>query len=55
MQILAWLGVPVAATLLAIGWAHWASRERGPAETQDTVAQYERFRSAMTRDERGRR
>jgi hypothetical protein len=52
MEILAWLGVPIAATLVAIGWTHWSSRERGPAQPHDTVAAYERFRSAMGRDER---
>jgi hypothetical protein len=52
VEVLGWLGVPIAATLLAIGWARWSARERGPAETRDTVASYERFRSAMSRDRR---
>jgi hypothetical protein len=52
MEILLWLAAPVAATLAAIGWAHWSTRERGPAETEETVAAYERFRSAMDKDGR---
>ena len=48
MEILAWtLGLPTVATALAIGWVHWASRPRGPVDPQDSVAAYERFKTAM--------
>lgn len=50
MSILAWtLGLPTVATVLAIGWVHWATRPRGPIEARESVAQYERFRAAMSR------
>ncbi len=48
MTILAWtLGLPVAATLVAIWWTHWSSRPRGPEEAFDTVQAYERFKHAI--------
>ena len=40
------LPVPVA-TVAAIAWAAWSSRTRGPEETADGIAAYERFRSAL--------
>lgn len=44
---LAWLlPVPVA-TLGAIAYASWSMRVRGPEEAMDSVASYDRFRSAM--------
>ena len=49
MGVLAWLGVPAAATVLAIGWVHWTSRPRGPVETNQSLAEYDRFRQAMSR------
>jgi hypothetical protein len=47
MGVLAWLGVPAAATLLAIVWVHWASRARGPIETDESLAERERFVAAF--------
>lgn len=48
MAILAWtLGLPTIATVLAIGWVHWASRPRGPVETHESVAAHERFKAAL--------
>lgn len=41
-----WLAIPVAATLSAIGWVAWSTRTRPPADMEDTVADYERFRAA---------
>lgn len=50
MAILAWtLGLPTMATIIAIGWVYWASRPRGPAATQESVAAYERFKAALDR------
>ncbi|MCW2679306.1 MAG: hypothetical protein JWM62_707 [Frankiales bacterium] len=40
------LPVPVA-TLAAIGWTAWSNRSRGPQDTADGVAAYERFRAAL--------
>lgn len=48
MANIAWLGIPVLAVLLATLWAHWSARPRGPQDAADSVAAYERFRSAMT-------
>ncbi|MDQ1697674.1 MAG: hypothetical protein QOJ03_3027, partial [Frankiaceae bacterium] len=49
MAILAWtLGLPTVATVMAIGWVHWAARPRGPAKALDSVAEHERFNAAMT-------
>jgi hypothetical protein len=48
MAILAWtLGLPTVATMMAIGWVHWASRPRGPVEVHESVAQHERFKAAL--------
>jgi hypothetical protein len=48
MTILAWtLGLPVAASVLAWAYARWAARPRGPVETRDSVAAYERFKTAI--------
>jgi hypothetical protein len=49
MGVLAWLGVPAAATVLAIGWVHWTNRPRGPVETRESLAEYDRFRQAMSK------
>ena len=40
------LPVPVA-TVAAVAWAAWSSRARGPEETADGIAAYERFRAAL--------
>jgi hypothetical protein len=42
-----WLAIPVVATLLAVGWVGWSSRDRPPADMHDTVAEYERFKAAI--------
>lgn len=44
------LPVPVA-TAAAIAWTAWSSRTRGPVDTADGVAEYERFRAALARSE----
>lgn len=48
MGVLAWLGVPAAATGLAIVWVQWSSRARGPVETSQSLAERERFKAAFS-------
>lgn len=48
MGAMAWLGIPVVATGIAIAWVAWTGRKRPPADPNDTVADYERFKAAMT-------
>jgi hypothetical protein len=47
MGVLVWLAAPIGATVVAIGWVHWASRPRGPADAVDSLAAHERFKAAM--------
>jgi hypothetical protein len=48
MAILAWtLGLPTVATMMAIGWVHWATRPRGPVAAHESVAEHERFKAAF--------
>lgn len=47
MSALWWLAIPAAATLIAIVYVIWVSRDRGPAPTHRTMAHFERFRRAM--------
>ncbi|HVS67632.1 MAG TPA: hypothetical protein VHE56_03705 [Mycobacteriales bacterium] len=49
MGVLAWLGVPAVATLVAIVWVNWAARPRGPVETEQSLAERERFKAAFSR------
>lgn len=50
LTILLWtLGLPTVATLLAIAWVMWSTRERGPAQTHESVAAHERFKKAMAK------
>ncbi|HVY08565.1 MAG TPA: hypothetical protein VHB18_00265 [Mycobacteriales bacterium] len=49
MGVLAWLGVPAIATLLAIVWVNWSARPRGPVETEQSLAERERFKAAFDR------
>jgi hypothetical protein len=51
MGVLAWLGVPAVATLVAIVWVNWAARPRGPVETEQSLAERERFKAAFDRPE----
>jgi hypothetical protein len=55
MGVLAWLGVPAAATTLAIVWVHWSSRTRGPVETNESLAERERFKAAFAAPQQPRR
>lgn len=45
------LPVPVA-TGAAVAWAAWSNRARGPQETADGIADYERFRAALAKPPR---
>jgi hypothetical protein len=49
MAALAWLTIPVAATLAAIAWVTWTGRPRRPADAHDSMARHERFRQAIDR------
>ena len=49
------LGLPTVATLLAIAWVSWSTRDRGPAQTHESVAAHERFKKAMAKPPAPRR
>jgi hypothetical protein len=55
MGVLAWLGIPAGATVLAIAWVQWSLRPRGPIETHESLAEHERFKAAMARQSRSQR
>ncbi len=44
MKVLAWLAFPLAATVLAMCWAAWRGRTRGPRRTGGAFASVEDFR-----------
>jgi len=44
MRVLAWLAFPVVATLLAMCWAAWRGRDRGPRRSGGAFASVEEFR-----------
>jgi hypothetical protein len=46
---LVWLLIPLAALVLAVAWASWAAREKGPADPLDSVAAHHRFVEALER------
>lgn len=47
VSALAWLSVPIVATLGAIAWTRWASRPRRPEGVVESVENYRRLRAAM--------
>jgi hypothetical protein len=47
--VLAWLGAPAVATIVAIVGVNWAARPRGPVETEESLAERERFKAAFSR------
>lgn len=55
MGVFAWLGVPAAATGLAIVWVQWSNRARGPVDVTDSLAERERFKAAFTAPQQSRR
>lgn len=44
---LLWLLPVPLATVAAVAWGAWSSRTRGPQDTVDGVAAYDRFRAAL--------
>ena len=57
METLAWWGIPIASTIVAIIWVAVINRPRPPADPHDSVRDYERFRAALaaTSDPRRKR
>jgi hypothetical protein len=49
MGVLAWLGIPAGATVLAIIWVNWSARPRGPVGTHQSLAERERFNAAIAK------
>jgi hypothetical protein len=49
MQVLAWLLIPLAATILAIVWVRWRSRAPRPADPEQGMEDMARFREAMSK------
>ena len=47
-----WLAIPLVALVVAVLWASWAGRARGPADPLDTVAAHHRFVEALERSSR---
>jgi hypothetical protein len=47
VSILFWTFAPIAALVVATGWAHWRSRPRPPVDAQDSISEYERFGAAI--------
>lgn len=52
MTVLWWLIPAAGATLLAMAWVAWSTRTRRPADTHETLEDYERFKEAMGREPR---
>jgi hypothetical protein len=44
MKVLAWLAFPLVATVLAMCWAAWRGRSRGPRRSGGAFASVEDFR-----------
>ncbi|MBI1376797.1 MAG: hypothetical protein GC157_04845 [Frankiales bacterium] len=49
MEVLRWLLIPLAATVLAVIWFAWRNRERKPADAEQGMEDMDRFRRAMER------
>ncbi|HET7901973.1 MAG TPA: hypothetical protein VFL59_12375 [Candidatus Nanopelagicales bacterium] len=47
MQVLAWLLIPLVATILGIAWVVWRSREPKPVDPEQGMEELARFRHAM--------
>jgi hypothetical protein len=54
MAALAWLLIPVVVAVAAAVWGGWASRTRTTGDGS-SLADYERFREAMSKSEAGSR
>jgi hypothetical protein len=49
MQALAWWAIPLVATAIAIAWAVFAARPKGPDDALDTIEAHKAFREALSR------
>ena len=47
MEILVWLLIPIAATVLGLLWLSWRGRTRKPADAERGMEGMARFREAM--------
>ncbi len=47
MQVLAWLLIPLVATVLGVVWLVWRGREPKPADPEQGMEDLARFREAM--------
>lgn len=47
MEILGWLLIPLAATVLGFLWLAWHNRDRKPADAERGMEDMARFREAM--------
>jgi hypothetical protein len=47
MEVLRWLLIPLAATVLAVIWVQWRHRDRKPADPEQGMEDMARFREAM--------
>ena len=47
MTVLAWLAIPLVATVLAVLWVLWRARPRPPADIHETLGDYERFKEVF--------
>jgi len=55
MSNLLWLAIPLAALLIGIVWAYFASRPSRPAAMQDSMESFSRFRHALAQHSAGGR
>jgi hypothetical protein len=51
---LAWLAFPLVALIVAVAWASWVARPRGPSDPVDSVAAHHRFVEALERSRQDR-
>jgi len=49
MEILGWLLIPLAATVLGLLFLKWRSRDRKPADAEQGMEDMARFREAMAK------
>ena len=49
MEILGWLLIPLAATVLALLWISWHNRDRKPVDAEQGMEDMARFRAAMAK------
>jgi hypothetical protein len=49
MEILGWLLIPLAATVLALLWISWRNRDRKPVDAEQGMEDMARFRAAMAK------